>query len=98
MDREHVIARLRAHQSELQDRGVLHAALFGSLARGEAGSGSDIDLMIELAPDARVGLFEYVATTQYLADLFPIRVDVVNRQALKPLVRPSTERDAVHAF
>ncbi len=53
---------------------------------------------IELDPEAPVGLFEYVGITQYLADLFPVRVDVANRSSLKPLVRPSFERDALYAF
>ena len=98
MNREHVIARLRAHEPELRHRGVLHAALFGSLARNEAQPASDIDILIEVAPDAPIGVFEYVGITQYLADLFPNRVDVTNRDRLKPLVRPSAERDAMYAF
>ena len=59
---------------------------------------SDIDILVEIAPDAPVGLFEYVAITQYLADLFPVRVEVADRSTLKPLVRPSAEREAVYAF
>jgi uncharacterized protein len=98
MDREQVISKLRAHEAELRTRGVLHAALFGSLARGEAGPDSDIDLMLDLAPDAPIGLFEFVAITQFLEDLFPINVDVAERQGLKPLVRPGAERDAIYAF
>jgi predicted nucleotidyltransferase len=98
MNRDAVIATLRAHEPELRRRGVLHAALFGSLARGEATPGSDIDIMIELEPDAPIDLFEYVAITQYLDDLFPDPVDVANRDRLKSFVRPQAERDAVYAF
>ncbi len=98
MIREHVIETLRNNRQELRRRGVLHAALFGSVARDEAKPGSDIDIMVEIAPDAPVGLFEYIGITQYLADLFPDRVDVANRKSLKPLVRPSAERDAIYAF
>jgi uncharacterized protein len=54
--------------------------------------------MIELDPEAPVGLFEYVAITQYVAGLFPARVDIANRRSLKPQIRPSAERDAVFAF
>jgi uncharacterized protein len=97
-DREEIIATLRAHRAELRRRGVRHAALFGSIARGEARRTSDIDILIELDPQAPVGLFEYVGITQYLADLFSARVDVANRSSLKPLVRPSIERDALYAF
>jgi uncharacterized protein len=98
MNREEAIATLRAHERELHNRGVLHAALFGSLARNEASRKSDIDIMIELDPNAPIGVFEYVGITQYLADLFPDHVDVANRSSLKALVRPSVERDAVYAF
>jgi predicted nucleotidyltransferase len=98
IDREEIIATLRAHQAELRRRGVRHAALFGSLARGESKRTSDIDILIELDPQAPIGLFEYVGITQYLADLFPVPVDVANRSSLKPLVRPSVERDALYAF
>jgi predicted nucleotidyltransferase len=82
----------------LRHRGVRHAALFGSLARGEGPSDSDIDIMIELDPGAGVDLFDYVALAHYLADLFPVPVDVSNRSTLKPHVRPNAERDAVYAF
>ena len=98
IDRERVIATLRAHQGELRQRGVSRVALFGSIARGEGKRTSDIDILIELDPQAPVGLFDYVGIAQYLADLFPVRVDVANRSSLKPLVRPSIERDAIYAF
>ena len=98
IDRERVIATSRAHQTELRRRGVRHAALFGSIARGEGKRTSDIDVLMELDPQAPVGLFDYVGITQYLADLFPMRVDVANRSSLKAVVRPAIERDAIYAF
>ncbi len=98
MDREQVLAILREHAPELRRRGVSHAGLFGSLARGDARGGSDIDILVELDPEAPVGAFEYVGITQYLEDLFPASVDVANRSSLKALVRPSAEREAVYAF
>src|SRR5215469_5071572 len=94
IDRERVIATFRAHQTQLLRRGVRHAALFGSIARDQGKRTSDIDILVELDPEAPIGLFEYVGISQYLADLFPFRVDVANRSGLKPLVRPNIERDA----
>jgi predicted nucleotidyltransferase len=98
MNREQVIATLRSHEPELRNRGVLHAALFGSLARNEATQASDIDIMIEIDPDAPIGVFEYVSITHYLSDLFPVRVDVANSRRLKPHMKLGAERDAVYAF
>lgn len=84
MDRQGVIATLKAHQAELRRQGVLHAALFGSLAGGDARPDSDIDIMIDLDPAARLSVFDYVGLKEYIAGLFETPVDIVNRDGLKP--------------
>lgn len=98
MNRQSVIARLHEHQAELRRRGVLHAALFGSVARGDAGAESDVDILIDLDPQARLGVFDYAGLKAYIASLFDGPVDVVNREALKPYVKPAALADAVYAF
>jgi|SRR3972149_1234038 len=98
MKRDEVIAILRQHESSLRARGVTHAALFGSVARGDARPDSDIDIMIELAPDAGLDVFKYVGLKMYIEGLFPGSVDVVDRDALKPLLRAPTANDAIYAF
>jgi uncharacterized protein len=98
MDRQEILDRLKENERALRERGVTHAALFGSVARGEQRLDSDIDIMVEIAPDAPVGLFEYVGIVHLIEDMFPTRVDVANREGLKSLVRPSAERDAIYAF
>jgi predicted nucleotidyltransferase len=98
MSREDIIARLRENEAALRARGVAHAALFGSRARGDARPNSDTDIMVEIAPDAPVGVYEYVRIKEYIASLFEGPVDVVNREGLKPYVRPAVTSDAVYAF
>jgi hypothetical protein len=93
-----ILARLKAHEAELRRLGVARVALFGSAARGEARPDSDIDLMVDIDSQARIGLFEYAGIVNYLQDLFPARVDVANRAGLKELVRPAAERDAIYVF
>ena len=92
------IETLRRSEQALRDRGVMHAALFGSVARGDNRSNSDIDIMIEIDPDARMTVFEYVDLKDYIAALFDAPVDVVNREGLKPYVRPAATADAIYAF
>ena len=82
----------------MRARGVAHAALFGSRARGNNRSDSDIDIMIEIAPEAAVGVWEYAGLKEYIASLFEGRVDVVSREGLKPYVRPTITVDAIYAF
>jgi predicted nucleotidyltransferase len=93
-----VLDVLRTHQPELRRRGVQHAAIFGSIARGEARPGSDVDVLVELDPGHRMGIFEYAGLTLYIGELFGDRAHVSNRRALKPLVRDDILRDAVDAF
>lgn len=98
MDRQDIIARLRENEAALRSRGVAHAALFGSRARGDAHPGSDTDIMIEIEPTARIGVYEYVGLKEFIASLFDGPVDVVNRDGLKPYVRPAATADAIYAF
>jgi uncharacterized protein len=79
-------------------RGVCHAALFGSYARGDNKPGNDIDIMIEIDPDAHIGVFEYVGLKDYIAEFFDVPVDVVSRDGLKPHVRPAASAEAIYAF
>jgi predicted nucleotidyltransferase len=92
------IAILRRSEPALRERGVLHAALFGSVARGDHHSSSDVDVMIEIDPEARITVFDYVELQEYIASLFEAPVDVINRDALKSYVAPGATADAVYAF
>jgi predicted nucleotidyltransferase len=98
MTRDHILSVLRDHRGELEARGVAHAALFGSMARGEGGKNSDIDIMVEIDPASPIGVWGYSDVILFLQSLFDQAVDVAQREALRPHVRPSAERDAVYAF
>jgi predicted nucleotidyltransferase len=98
MNRHEIIARLRQHEAALRARGVAHAALFGSRARGDARPDSDTDIMIEIDPAAPVGVTEYVALKNFIATLFDGRVDVIDREGLKPFLRPAVTSEAIYAF
>jgi uncharacterized protein len=54
MDAKDVAATLKRNEAALRARGVVHAALFGSRARGDNRPDSGIGIMIEIAPDAAV--------------------------------------------
>ena len=68
MQRDDIVEKLREREADLRARGGAHAALFGSVARGDDRPDSDIDIWVEIAPDACIGLFQYAGK-----ELFPVR-------------------------
>ena len=95
MNREKLLQRLREHKDELQRRfGVKSLAVFGSVARGEAGPDSDVDILVEF--ESRATFDRYMGLKFFLEDLLGTRVDLVTRRALKPRLRPYVEREAIY--
>src|SRR5258708_39704391 len=89
---------LRRSEPDLRARGVRRAAVFGSVARGDGRPDGDIDILVEIDPDAHLTVFEYAGLKDYIGSLFDGPVDVVNRDGLKPYVRPAATADAIYAF
>ena len=98
MNTRDAVATLRRYESDLRSRGIRHAAVFGSVARGDNRPESDLDIIIEIEPEARITVFDYVGLKEYIAGLFDGPVDVVSRDGLKPHVRPSATAHAIYAF
>ena len=75
---------IRERESWLRSFGVIHAAVFGSVARGEDRSDSDVDVLVELAPDHRVGMPEFVQIEDGLVAALGRPVDLHSRGGLRP--------------
>ncbi len=73
--------------------GIAELKVFGSRARGDAQSDSDIDILYTLQPGRRLG-WEVEQLADELADLFGHRVDLISLRALHPLLRPSVLAEA----
>lgn len=97
MDKNQAIAVLNQNQEPLRSLGILHAAVFGSSARGDAGPDSDIDVLIELAPGART-VFDLVGIEQAVVAMISPRAHVAIADQLKPALRDSILGDATFAF
>ena len=93
MRRDEALARLRAHKADLKRFHVKSLALFGSVARDEAGPESDLDLLLEFEGQATFDL--YMGLKLFLEDVLGCRVDLVMNKALKPRMRPRVQREAV---
>ena len=98
VNRQEAIEILQRNQDAPRARGIQHAALFGSVARGEAHRTSDVDVLIELDPAMKLDMFAYAGLKRFVAELFEGSIDVVNKDALKPHLRRSVADDAIYAF
>jgi uncharacterized protein len=98
MNSQTAIATLRRHESVLRAFGVIHAAVFGSVARAENRPDSDLDILVEFSPGNEGTIHQYMRLKEYVANLFDGPVDVIDRAALKPYLRAPAARDTVYAF
>ena len=73
--------------------GARTVRIFGSMARGEAGPDSDVDILVNLNPGR--SLLDIVAIKQDLEDLLGRKVDVVTEAAISPYLREQVLREAI---
>lgn len=93
-----VIAALQALEPALRGRGVVTAALFGSIVHGMARPDSDVDVLIGVDPAARFDLIDLVGVKNMIGDHLGREIDVVDRDSLKPAVRDSILAEAETVF
>jgi predicted nucleotidyltransferase len=96
-ERERVVELLRGRAAELRAQGIRGLALFGSVARGEARPGSDVDLLVDLDRGAELG-FGVVSLQQELDRLVGRPVGLAFASRISPDFRARIERDLVRVF
>ena len=93
--REDIIESIRAHKAEIENRFTArHIGLFGSYAHGTAESGSDVDIIVEMAEPT---FDHYMDLKFYLEELFGTNVDLVLADTIKPRLKPYIDRDLIYA-
>ncbi len=96
--RDETLACLKAALPDLRARyGVVRLGVFGSVARDEAGPNSDVDLVAEFAPGAKIGMFKLFDLERDLSDLVGRPAVISAMSQMNPYVRASVERDLVYA-
>ncbi len=95
INKEHIIALLKKYKKEQSKRfGVTKIGVFGSVARGSANEGSDIDIVVELS---KRNLLNRIGLKMSLEDFFGVPVDVVAyREDLSPLLKERITKDAIY--
>ena len=98
MQSSEAIAKLRVREADLRARGVRSLAIFGSTSREEAGSTSDVDLLIDLDESRVVTLLDLSALKFLASEALGEPVDIAIRAQLRPSYRKNIEADAIRVF
>ena len=96
MNKQQIIDTIQANRILLEEFSVKSISVFGSVVRDEARPGSDVDILVEFKPDARIGLFTFVHLKNRLSDLLGCPVDLVTPDALHPALKDEILEEAVH--
>lgn len=95
---DNIHAHIKALEKPLRERGLAALALFGSTVRGTARPDSDVDVLIDIAPDVKFSLIDLVSVKNFLEDKLGRTVDVVTREGLDPAIRDRVIREARTVF
>jgi len=100
MRRDEVIAKLKETEPALRGFGVAALYLFGSHARDEAKSGSDMDVFVDPAPNRDFGFLPFMDAYETIQKAFGDAVEVgySTRTGLSPYILSDVEREAVRIF
>ncbi len=100
MDRAEALTRLRAHETDLRQLGIVQLALFGSTARGEQRPASDVDLVATMDFDQveKLGPFGFFGIEERIAEMLGAKVDLVTEPTRRPRLQAQIDRDRVHVF
>ena len=90
-------AILQKNRAVFKDHHVKALYLFGSFVRGEDKHGSDVDILVEFQPEARVGLFGLARLQRRLSEILGRPVDLTAPDALYKALKDRIIKEAVRA-
>jgi hypothetical protein len=97
MNKQQVIDTIQANRVLLQEFSVKSISVFGSVVRDEARPDSDVDILVEFEPRAKIGFFTFSRLQRRLSDILGRPVDLVTPDALHKAMRSRILEEAVHA-
>jgi uncharacterized protein len=98
MNQAAAIEKLRSARGALEQKGVRHLALFGSVARGDAGASSDIDVLVRFDSGAEVSLLDVVHIENELSDLLGTRVQILREPIRRERLRARADGERINVF
>ena len=95
--KDYIIATIKAHKHEIQLFGVKNVGLFGSYVRNEQSEKSDIDLLVDFAPNEE-NFDNFMGICDYFEKLFKNqKVDIVTKNGLSQYIGPTILKEVLYA-
>lgn len=98
MTREEIIAKIRSSAPALRAEGVTKLAIFGSRARGDERDDSDLDLLIEVDPNAKFSLLDLIGVEHIIEDATGLSAQATMRRSLEPRMAERITDDIIEVF
>ncbi len=94
--KQEIVSILKERKRELEEKyKVKRIGVFGSFSHGEEREDSDIDILVEFTEP--VGFFLFIDLENYLSNLLGKKVDLVTKNALKPIIKEKIISDTIYA-
>lgn len=95
---EEIRAQLEVLKPTLRERfGVVTIGVFGSFSRREQTGKSDLDVLVVFSEDVSVGFFKFLELEEFLSRKLGVKVDLVTKNALKPMLKDQILKETVYA-
>jgi predicted nucleotidyltransferase len=97
MDKDKILYYLQSKQQYFYDNfGIKFIGIFGSSARDEMNSDSDIDILYKIETNKKLSMFKYLKINSLLEELFHKKIDLVRFETLKPTIKKYINKDLIY--
>jgi predicted nucleotidyltransferase len=95
---EEIKSQLEMLKPTLRERfGVVLIGVFGSFSRREQTVKSDLDILVVFSDDVPVGFFKFLDLEEFLCRKLGVKVDLVTKNALKPMLKDRILKETAYA-
>jgi uncharacterized protein len=98
MTREEIVTTIQKNADAIRAEGVTKLAIFGSRVRGDNRPDSDIDVLVEIEPDASFSLLNLIGVEHIIQDATGLPAQVTMRRSIPPRFAERIADDVVEVF